>query len=556
VADYSRVFLTGFSGTGKSSVASLVAMELGWHPVDTDKLVEKAAGKPIHEIFDTDGEQHFRILEREAVGRTSREKKVVVATGGGAILDLENRRAMGTGLVVCLDATPESIVNLLSKYGGPKRPLLRSEDPLTRVKHLKAERERFYALSDLTISTSGRRPTEFAKDVVQAIRQADDWYGRHPERLLLPEERSERPVLEPIVVNTPSRQYEVRVGWGLLDHLGELLRATGITDAAWIVSDSTVLPCHGDRALRAIRAAGLRSDAFAIPAGEGSKRLDVAATVYDWLVTQRVERSHAIIALGGGVVGDLAGFVSATYLRGLPLIMVPTSVLSMVDASIGGKVAVDHVEGKNLIGAFHQPSLVVDDVSVLKSLPRPMLVEGYAEAIKHALVRSPELLSTLEEHADDLLHVEPARTVDVVRQNVTIKASVVAQDEQDTGIRAILNYGHTIGHAIEAVGGYMKVLHGAADAIGMTAAARIGERIGVTPTAVVARQQRILERFGLPTRAPTGIAPDRVLDAMMLDKKVEGGRLRWVLLEDIGRPVVRDDVPMDVVREVALEVLS
>jgi 3-dehydroquinate synthase len=322
------------------------------------------------------------------------------------------------------------------------------------------------------------------------------------------------------------------------------------------VSDSNVLPRHGERALYAIRSAGLHSASFAIPAGEASKRLDVAATVYDWLVEQRAERGHALVALGGGVVGDLAGFVAATYLRGMPLVMAPTSLLSMVDASIGGKVAVDHASGKNLIGAFYQPSLVVDDVSVLKTLPSAMRFEGYAEAIKHALILSPELLDIMEEHAEDLLHIEPATTVDVVRRNVEIKASVVSQDERDTGLRAILNYGHTVGHAIEAVGGYTKVLHGAADAIGMTAAAMIGERVGVTPSAVIERQQAILEKFGLRTRAPAGIDADRVLQAMLLDKKVVGGTLRWVLLEDIGRAVVRADVPMDIVRSVVKEVVA
>jgi 3-dehydroquinate synthase len=322
------------------------------------------------------------------------------------------------------------------------------------------------------------------------------------------------------------------------------------------VSDTETLPRHGDRALSALRSAGLRAEAFAIPAGEASKRLDVAATVYDWLVARRAERGHAIVALGGGVVGDLAGFVAATYLRGMPLVMAPTSVLSMVDASIGGKVAVDHAHGKNLIGAFYQPSLVVDDVSVLKTLPRRMLIEGYAEAIKHALILSPELLSLLEQHSDDLLHVEPAITVDVVRRNVAIKASVVSQDERDTGLRAILNYGHTIGHAIEAAGGYASVLHGAADAIGMTAAAEIGRRMGVTPPAVIERQRAVLERFGLPTRAPPGIDAERVLDAMMLDKKVVGGAVHWVLLEDVGRAVVRSDVPMDIVRAVVKEIVS
>lgn len=554
--DHPRVFLTGFSGAGKSAFAPLVAKELGWRAIDTDALIEQAAGKPIAEIFASDGEGHFRELERGAIVHAAKEDNMVVATGGGAILDVENRRAMANGLVVCLEARPQTIVDLLGEDGdGPKRPLLGDGDPLARIIELKAQRQQYYALADVIIETDGRTTSQVIAAVVDAVRAHDPWFSCQPERLLLPEERSAAPPSEPVWVEAASRRYPAYAGWGLLDRLGSLLRAQGIESAAWIVSDTEVLPRHGDRALLSLRAAGFRTGAFAIPAGEASKRLDVAASVYDWLVAQRAERGHAIVALGGGVVGDLAGFVAATYLRGMPLVMAPTSVLSMVDASIGGKVAVDHVQGKNLIGAFYQPSLVVDDVSVLKTLPRRMLVEGYAEAIKHALILSPELLSLLEQHADDLLHVEPAITADIVRRNVAIKASVVSQDERDTGPRAILNYGHTIGHAIEAAGGYTEVLHGAADAIGMTAAAEIGRRMGVTPPALMERQRAVLERYGLPTKAPPGIDAERVHKAMMLDKKVVGGKVRWVLLEDVGRAVVRSDVPMEIVRDVVVDLL-
>ncbi|MCH8849864.1 MAG: 3-dehydroquinate synthase, partial [Chloroflexi bacterium] len=221
---------------------------------------------------------------------------------------------------------------------------------------------------------------------------------------------------------------------------------------------------------------------------------------------------------------------------------------------IGGKVAVDHHEGKNLIGAFHQPRLVVADVSVLKTLPRQKLVEGCAEAIKHALILDPALLTDLEEQADDLLHLEPSVTVDIVRRNVAIKAAVVSEDERDTGRRAILNYGHTVGHAIEAAAGYT-MGHGAADAIGMTAAAEIGRRLGVTPEAAVKRQRAVLDRFGLPTSRP-GLNADAVFAAMALDKKVEAGKLRWVLLEDIGRASVHSDVPDELVRDVVEGVLT
>ncbi len=559
MTDTPLLFLTGFSGTGKSVVARLVADALGWRVLDTDKLIEEATGHSVSHIFENEGEAYFRHLERERLHDAAAQERAVVATGGGAVIAEENRRAMAeAGLVVCLDAHPEMIVERLRTDGTPvsERPLLAGADPLARVTELKARRQKFYALADMMIDTDGKTAQQVADAIAEAVRTPDPWFTCQPERLLLPEEHDNPPPTEPVWVNAPSRRYPVHIGWGALDRLGELLRSQGLEGAAWIVSDSDVLSRHGDRALLSLREHGFQTEAFAIPAGEASKNLAVAASVYDWLVAKRAERGHAIVALGGGVVGDLAGFVAATYLRGLPLVQAPTSFLAMVDASIGGKVAVDHSAAKNLIGAFYQPWLVVEDVSTLKTLPRRMLVEGCAEAIKHALIRDRQLLDDMEARADELLHIEPAVTVDIVRRNVAIKAAVVAQDEHDTGLRAILNYGHTVGHAIEAAGGYARVLHGAADAIGMTVAAEMGRRLGVTPPSVIERQRAVFERFGLPTRAPKGIDQQHVLDAIALDKKVTKGSVRWVLLEDIGRPIVRSAVPPALVRDVVREMLA
>jgi 3-dehydroquinate synthase len=548
-----RLFLTGFSGSGKSTVARLAAKALGWRALDTDALIEEGAGRSIAEVFAQEGEARFRELEREALRRAAGEEQAVVATGGGAMLARENRLAMADGgFVICLDAPAKTLLERLGA-GGSERPLLAGGDPLARITELKAQRARYYALADFVIDTEKRKPKQVAQAVLEAFRNTDAWYSCHPQRLLLPEERGGPPV-EAVAVNAPSRHYAVHAGWGALDTLGARLREAGLSGAAYVISDTDVLPRHGDRALLSLREAGFEANAFAIPAGERHKNLETVSAVYDWLVSQRAERGHALVALGGGVVGDLTGFVAATYLRGVPFVQAPTSLLSMVDASIGGKVAVDHRQGKNLIGAFYQPWLVVSDVSVLKTLPRETLTDGCAEAIKHALILDAQLLDDLEAHADDLLHVEPVVTVDIVRRNAAIKASIVAEDERDTGRRAILNYGHTTGHAIEAAAGYA-IGHGVADAIGMTAAAEIGRRLGVTPPRVIERQRAVLERYGLPARGPK-LNPDRVLAAMALDKKIADGTQRWVLLEDIGRAVVRSDVPKAVVREVLAQVLA
>ena len=251
------------------------------------------------------------------------------------------------------------------------------------------------------------------------------------------------------------------------------------------------------------------------------------------------------------MVCDLAGFVAGTYLRGLPVVQAPTSLLAMVDAAIGGKTAVNHAGAKNIVGLFYQPRAVVADVSTLKTLPRRALVEGLGEVIKHALIRDADLLSLLEARLDDLLALDPDLTTQVIASNVQIKGAVVSEDERETGgVRELLNYGHTLGHAFEAAGDYDALLHGEAVAVGMAAAAEIGRRVGVTPAGLVERQNRLIVRAGLPLRPPKGLDRGRVRAALALDKKVVAGGQRWVLLEDVGRPIVRADVPTAIVEAV------
>jgi 3-dehydroquinate synthetase len=256
------------------------------------------------------------------------------------------------------------------------------------------------------------------------------------------------------------------------------------------------------------------------------------------------------------MVGDLAGFVAATYLRGMPVVQAPTSLLAMVDAAIGGKVAVDQREAKNLVGAFYQPLLVFADVATLRTLPERELTSGWAEVIKHALLMDDGLLALLEDRVDALRALEPEVTTQVVRRSMALKAQVVAEDERElTGRRSILNYGHTAGHALEAAAGYGTLLHGEAVAWGMLIAGEIGRRIGLTPPEAVERQRALLTRFGL-LRAMPAVRVDAVVSAMSLDKKVSGKSIRWVLLADIGTPVLRSDVPLPLAREVVEVVLA
>jgi 3-dehydroquinate synthase len=294
-----------------------------------------------------------------------------------------------------------------------------------------------------------------------------------------------------------------------------------------------------------------------VPAGEASKSLRVAGELYAWLSEQRAERADVILALGGGVVGDLAGYVAATYLRGIALVQLPTSVLAMNDAAIGGKAAVDLAAGKNLVGAFHQPRAVIADTSTLSTLPRRAYLEGFGEVIKHAMILDPELLRQLERRGQALTRANPDidALTEVTARSARLKALIVSSDPHERGLRAILNYGHTIAHAIESVTGYSEYLHGEAVSIGMAGAARISERMGLIDEETLTRQLDLQRAFGLPLQA-SGLARDAVLDAMLMDKKVVDGKARFILLEGIGHAVVRDDVPAELIEETVRGLVS
>jgi 3-dehydroquinate synthase len=296
-----------------------------------------------------------------------------------------------------------------------------------------------------------------------------------------------------------------------------------------------------------------------VPPGEETKNMDYAIKIYNFLVGHRAERDDVIIALGGGMVGDLAGFVAATFLRGMFWIQVPTSLIAMVDASIGGKVGINHPDGKNLIGAFYQPTLVLADPQALTTLPQRELVSGWAEVIKHGMILDKEFFVFLEANVNRLTKLEPEAATRAVARSAAIKAQVVNQDEKEReGKRTMLNYGHTIAHGLEAATQYKCFLHGEAVAIGMMGAAKLSQRLGLLPSAAVERQQALLQKFGLPTSLPAmrsnlKLSLAGVTRAMELDKKMKGKAIRWVLLQDIGRTVVRSDVPQKEVLAVLQE---
>jgi 3-dehydroquinate synthase len=540
---FGSIILTGFSYSGKSVVGREVARRLGWDFVDTDDEIVALAGKGIPDIFAQDGEERFRELERQALERACARENVVIVTGGGAIVAAENRELMQrTGVVLCLEAQPETIYRrlLADAEKGVIRPLLAAAEPEQHIRQLKSSRQQYYALADWTVHTDNLTIAEVCHEVLRG------WgYGRRRKVL----------AAEPAcTVVTAAESYPIFIGWGLLPELGEKMHDAGLFGTAYVISDDQVYSLYGAQVMSVLKGSGFAVGHLVVLQGERSKSLEVAEVLYDWLVAHRAERGHIIVALGGGMVGDLAGFVAATFLRGMPLVHVPTSLAAMVDSSIGGKVAVNHPEAKNLIGAFYQPRLVLSDIHTLSTMPRRELLSGWAEAIKHAIIMSPELLELLEAHHEELLNLEPRLTAEAITRSAAIKAKVVSEDEKERGLRTILNYGHTIAHGLEAATGYERLLHGEAVAIGMMGAAIISQRLGLLPETVVERQRALLQIFGLPTTCP-GADMASILQAMELDKKVQRKAVRWVLLKGVGEAVVGENVPREIVTSVIAELL-
>jgi len=344
-------------------------------------------------------------------------------------------------------------------------------------------------------------------------------------------------------VSVPLRRcgYAIEIGPGLLTGLGEQLRERPVGNRYVVVTDSNVEDYLGIDLLKMLRESGLQADLITFPAGEASKNMETVVALARRMLALGADRETAVLALGGGVVGDVAGFLASIYMRGVPLVQLPTTLLAQVDSSVGGKTGVDLPEGKNLLGTFYQPSAVHADIGVLCTLPEAELRNGLAEVVKYGMIRDPDLFILLEERWRDVLDLEPQVTASVVARSCRIKADVVAADEREGDLRRILNFGHTIGHAVEAAAQY-RIPHGEAVAVGMTAVCRISAKRGWMPEEELHRLCALLERLGLPTAIPRSLETERLLDLLRHDKKARSGRIHFVLSKGIGIPAITDQV--------------
>lgn len=540
-----RVVLIGPTGSGKSATGRLLAMQLHWRFVDLDEEIMRISGMAVSEIFAREGEQGFRDRETKALESVMRQRRVVVATGAGIGERASNRELLRTGSrVVALMASPETIWYRLLQGAvspdeiGRQRPMLAGSDPLRRLRSLYRSRAAFYAAADETLVVEGLSAEEASARIAASL----------VARGLLPGDGAGTSSWLTRTRHGPD--YEIVVGWNAITSLPERLSYLQLPKRLHIVTDDTVGSLYEPPLMTALQDAGFEPLVCRVPPGEGSKSSARLDTIYDWLANRRAERTEAILALGGGVIGDLAGFAAATWLRGVPLVQIPTSLLAQLDASIGGKVAINHPQGKNLIGAFYPPHLVLSDPALLMTLPERQYIEGLAEAVKHGVALDGGYFVRLELNASDLLRREPVALTKAIVESASIKSAVVQIDEREGAHdeRIRLNYGHTIGHALEAVAGYGQWLHGEAVAAGMQVAARIGLQLGVTPEDVVSRQEKLLTYLGLPTSLK-GVSADALVGAALWDKKVRGGAVRWVLPTALGRTAVVSNVPIEVVRE-------
>ncbi len=549
------VVLVGMMGAGKTSVGKRLAARLGLPFVDADAEIEAGAQLTIPEIFDRFGEAYFRDGERRVIARLLNGGPQVLATGGGAFMNEATREAISArGVSIWLKPDVEVLLARVRKKAN--RPLLKTDDPEATLRRLLAERAPIYALADLTIE-SREGPHDAVVDIVlQRLAErfcapavASGASGGAGVAAAAPPHVVGARSGERIRVDVPlgARAYAIHVGPGAIDEAGPEIAGFAPGAKCAVVTDSNVAPLYLERLTASLASAGLSTTAVVCPPGEATKSYTEFARVSDALIEARVERRDVVVALGGGVVGDLAGFCAASLRRGVRFVQIPTTLLAQVDSSVGGKTGINSPHGKNLVGAFHQPSLVLADSEVLDSLSAREFRAGYAEVVKYGLIGDRAFFEFLESRWRDVFAGGPARSQAIATSCAT-KARVVVADETEQGERALLNLGHTFGHAFERLARYdsNRLVHGEAVAVGMAMAFRFSRDLGLCPGQDAARIEAHIKAVGLPTRFRdiAGLEADAgaILAAMRQDKKVERGRLTFILARGIGESFIARDV--------------
>jgi shikimate kinase / 3-dehydroquinate synthase len=562
------VVLVGLPGSGKSAIGRRLAHRHDAEFIDIDDAIERASGRTIPEIFAENGESAFRQLERaavEALGPADPAPQIrrVVATGGGAVVDPRNRWRLYRGrLPVWLDGRPEVLAQRLRRSPNV-RPLVAGRDPIGVIRGLARDRERFYAPAFRLNSAAELTALVERIDELAAMHEGEAArsVGAGGEEPTEPGEAGSPPHgTTTLRADTPIGQIVLGEGIAVAELDAALRRAEA--RRAILVVEPGAWAAAGESIAAGLRAAGWPVEHLLLPQGEAAKRMAVVEAAAGDLARLRAERGEPLVAIGGGAVGDTAGFLAATWLRGVPIVHVPTTLVAQIDSSIGGKTGVDLDAGKNLVGAFHQPLAVIVDIAFLRTLPDRQRRAALGEAVKMAALGDERLFALLEADGEAIARGDDAvfasgSVAELVERAAWAKVEVVLADEKEQGAaggRIALNLGHSLGHAVEAAGGFGELLHGEAVAVGLRAATRIGTEVGVTPADRAARIEGLLTRLGLAT-APLPYSLATVLENLATDKKHAAGALRWVLPTADGSEV-RADIPAALVERVAAGLLA
>lgn len=535
-----NIFLVGLMGAGKTTIGRLLARKLNRRFVDADHEIEARTGATIPWIFEIEGEACFRRREADVIRDLSAQQGLVLATGGGAVLDPKSRALLAErGTVIYLRA---SIGSILQRTAHDKnRPLLQTADPRGKLEQLWTERDPLYReIADLVIDTGRPNVQSMVQTILDQLAAQENARARKHARTAMNEQAH-------ITLNVElgERSYPIEIGAGLLDDAALLARHIGGHKVA-IVTNTTVAPLYLDKVAGHLRAAGRDVLEIILPDGEEHKNWQSLNLVYDALLQHKCDRKTTLVALGGGVIGDLTGFAASSYMRGVPFVQIPTTLLAQVDSSVGGKTGINHPLGKNMIGAFYQPRAVIADTATLATLPARELSAGLAEVIKHGAILDADFFDWIEANIEPLIARDRHAIGYAIARSCEIKSDVVRKDEREGGLRAVLNFGHTFGHAIENGLGYGAWLHGEAVGCGMVMAADMSARLGLIEPAAVERVRALVRAAGLPAVAPD-LGEARWIELMEVDKKNEGGEIRFILLKPLGSPSITT-APLDVLR--------
>ena len=540
------VYLIGFSGTGKSSVAKLIANALGWDFIDMDEEIESTFGKPISEIFQTKGEEWFREEESKLLHNIAVKNKLIISTGGGVPVKEQNMNLMlKTGYVICLEASVEEIVSRLSILpridnklsDRPKITNLSIED----ISNFKSERANIYARANFTINTNELTVEQVTNELLKSI-------NKFLNKLNVIEWQKIDGFCTS--VENINNIYPVYVGSDLYEKLPQILKPYLIKQKMFLLADDGS-KLYMRKIQKIFELNKIKTTTLVLNSGEQSKSLENTSSIYEWLSSEQADRDDILLGIGGGMVGDIAGYVAATYMRGIKFVLIPTTLLSMSDSSIGGKTAIDVNNIKNLVGSFHNPSLVLSDLRTLDTLPQRQINSGWAELIKHGFIKDRELLDQMMDIKDfNYLNEE---LILIIKKSIKIKADIVSVDENEKyGQRILLNYGHTLGHAIEASTNLNKYTHGEAVSLGMVFAAKLSNKLGLLSDNDCDFHIQILNKFSLPTDFKD-INWEKCFNLIKNDKKVKAGKINWVLLKSLGLSFTKNDIPDDILMEVVRE---